>query len=71
MELVQIYLTFLFKSKLLAGLVAQSVISATDTLGYRYVRGLSAIGVGLTPKRLSSRPNSHHWGPCNTEQGLT
>ena len=28
--------------KVVAGLVAQSVMSATDTLGYRDVRGLSA-----------------------------
>ena len=24
-------------------------------------------GVGLTPKRLSSRTNPKHWGPCNPE----
>ena len=27
-------------------------------------------GVDLTPKRLSSRLNPHHWGPCNPELGL-
>ena len=27
-------------------------------------------GVGLTPKRLLSRPNPHHWGPCNPDLGL-
>ena len=27
-------------------------------------------GVGLTPKRLLSRLNPHHWGLCNPELGL-
>ena len=27
-------------------------------------------GIGLTPKRLLSRPNPHHSGPCNLELGL-
>ena len=27
-------------------------------------------GLSLTPKRLSSRPNPHHLGPCNPELGL-
>ena len=28
---------------------------------------MSVHGVGLTLKRLSSKPNSQHWGPCNPE----
>ena len=44
-KLAQVYTVGLLGDILFlrAGLVAQSVMSATDMLGHRYVRGLSAI----------------------------